>query len=182
MSDNSSASPDPATSDESDCTGGLTVVLDTDAGASPPDSPWIERMLGRVVGMLELSLAELTVVIVDDHRMIELARGFAHEPQTTDVLSFDLRDDPSASAPTAGEIYVCLDEARRRAEELGHDANHELLLYAVHGLLHLMGHDDHDPDQRRAMHRREDELLEAIGVGAVYAAQDRCARGGEERT
>ena len=182
MSDNSSASPDPATSDEPDCTGGLTVVLDADAGASPPDSQWIERMLGRVIEMLAVGLAELTVVIVDDRRMIELARGFAHAPQTTDVLSFDLRDDPAASVPAAGEVYVCLDEARRRAEELGHDVNHELLLYAVHGLLHLLGHDDHDPDERRAMHLREDELLEAIGVGAVYAAQDRRARDGEVRT
>jgi probable rRNA maturation factor len=70
-----------------------------------------------------------------------------------------------------GEVYICLDEARRRAEAMEHSVFNELLLYATHGLLHLIGYDDHDAADHRRMHAREDELLTAIGVGAIFEAQ-----------
>ena len=63
---------------------------------------------------------------------------------------------------------LCLDEAARRAIEFGHGVERELLLYAVHGVLHCLGHDDHEEEQRARMHREEDRLLAAVGVGAVY--------------
>jgi ssRNA-specific RNase YbeY (16S rRNA maturation enzyme) len=44
----------------------------------------------------------------------------------------------------------------------------EALLYALHGLLHCLGHDDHDEAAYQAMHALEDALLDAIGVGPVF--------------
>ena len=71
--------------------------------------------------------------------------------------------------PIDGDLVLCVDEARRRAAELGHDARVELLLYAVHGLLHLAGEDDHEPDAHRRMHEREDAILTGLGLGPVYS-------------
>ena len=129
---------------------------------------WVSRAC-RELGLVDPSV---TVVVVGDETMSDLHRRFRGVAGTTDVLTFDLSDGtnrPARIGRLEGEIYVCLDEARRRAPELGHDVGRELLLYAVHGLLHLMGYDDHAPADYRKMHAMEDEVLRAIGVGAVFA-------------
>lgn len=88
---------------------------------------------------------------------------------TTDVLTFDLREDPAAGGALETELLLCVDEARRQAAALGHLAERELLLYALHGVLHCMGEDDHDEAAAARMHAREDRVLTAIGVGATFA-------------
>jgi probable rRNA maturation factor len=96
--------------------------------------------------------------------------------ETTDVLTFDLREpvgspDSEARQPLDTDIMVCIDEAARQVVERGADAaevRRELLLYAVHGILHCLDHDDHDDDDFDRMHAAEDEILKAIGVGPVF--------------
>lgn len=153
----------------------ISVAVDAD-DAEPPDSSWLTDRLGDVVRRLGVDAVELSIAIVDDAMMSRLHRRHLDDPATTDVLTFDLRDDPFVGAPEAGllppvdgELVLCLDEARRRAGERGHSTDRELLLYAVHGLLHLVGYDDQDPEAAARMHAKEDELLEAIGVGRTYA-------------
>jgi len=105
---------------------------------------------------------ELTVV--DDETMAALHQQHSGIPGTTDVLTFDLRE--AQAGPLDVEIVVCLDEARRMAA--GGPVERETLLYLLHGVLHCLGYDDHDPDAFARMHTREDEILGAIGVGAVF--------------
>ena len=146
----------------------ITVVCDAD-DADPLSTNWLRDHLDAAAGQLAADVAWLSVVIVDDARMAELHHRFMDIDETTDVLTFDLRDaEAGAEAPIEGEVYVCRDEAARQASQRGHALGHELLLYAVHGLLHLAGYDDHEPDDHAAMHGEEDRLLEAIGVGRVY--------------
>lgn len=66
------------------------------------------------------------------------------------------------------DIVVCHDEALRRSRPVGYAVERELLLYVVHGVLHCLGWDDHDEAAAAWMHRAEDEVLTAIGVGPVY--------------
>jgi probable rRNA maturation factor len=134
----------------------------------PLSTEWLAGRFERVLEALAIDRIELSVVIVDDARMAALHQQYLNDPSTTDVLTFDLRDQPAG--PLEGEICLCRDEAARRAAERGHDVSRELLLYAVHGLLHLLGYDDHEVDAHAAMHAKEDELLTAIGVGPVYRA------------
>ena len=86
----------------------------------------------------------------------------------TDVLTFPL-DLDVRGRPVAGEVVVCVSEARRRAKEHGVPLERELLLYALHGLLHLCGYDDRTDASFRAMHRTEDQILTRLGVGPVFA-------------
>ena len=58
-------------------------------------------------------------------------------------------------------------------------ARDEVLLYALHGVLHLCGYDDRTDRDFAAMHRREDEILERLGVGAIFRAGDGRRRSGE---
>lgn len=153
-----------------------------DVAVEPPvDAPqlagWLEAQLARVVEQLALSQVELSVVVVADERMAELHEQFAGIPGTTDVLTFDLTGEtevgtrapaPGTRTQVEGEVYVCYDEAARQSADREHGVDVELLLYAVHGLLHLLGYDDHDEAHHAEMHAREDQLLEAIGVGRAF--------------
>ncbi len=79
----------------------------------------------------------------------------------TDVLAFDLRDDPAAPA-VEGEVVVSGETAARQAPRFGVTPARELLRYVAHGVLHLVGHDDHDAAGRRRMRRAENRVLARI--------------------
>ncbi len=128
------------------------------------------RMLGRLADQAAAQLdarGEVRIKIIDDREMSRAHEQYKDVPGTTDVLTFDLRD--SADDPLDTDLLICIDEAARQADQHGHTVEKELLLYIVHGLLHCLGYDDQDPASAALMHQREDEILVAIGAGAVYA-------------
>ena len=65
------------------------------------------------------------------------------------------------------ELLEC-PEARRRAKEQHGSLRNELLLYALHGMLHLCGMDDRTQKGFERMHRMEDEILTRLGIGPVF--------------
>ncbi|MDX2148112.1 MAG: rRNA maturation RNase YbeY [Planctomycetota bacterium] len=141
---------------------------------------------------------EVRVRLVDDHEMREAHLEFMGEDSTTDVITFDLSepDAPESQPDLDGpeltgserdgseseqgrsvrpgawdvDLLICVDEAQRQARARGHAVNHELALYLVHGLLHCLGHDDHDEASAARMHAVEDEILVATGLAPVYAS------------
>ncbi|MEX0745583.1 MAG: rRNA maturation RNase YbeY [Phycisphaeraceae bacterium] len=189
------ADPAPASDDpqspEPDGAGPLLLidlVMET-RDLDPPLVGWLEPVLRQLAEHAGVERGRLTVLAVDDDAMSDLHKQYAGVEGTTDVLTFDLRDPPpeapeapdaaDAAPPPAeveGDIAICLDEAQRQARRRGHDARLEALLYALHGLLHLLGEDDHDPDAYQRMHAREDALLEAVGLDAVFKHGDGNAR------
>jgi len=112
----------------------------------------------------EATLA-VDVVFVDRSTLARLHAEFLDDPSETDVITFDLRGDEAAEDEPgpAGEIYVSVDRARAVAADRGVSVERELTLYVVHGALHLVGFDDHEPDDRRAMRAAEAAVMEALG-------------------
>lgn len=108
----------------------------------------------------------LSVVFVGDDEIRGLQREFLGTDQATDVISFPLRDpDDPAHDELLGEIAVSVETARREAERRDLPLERELTLYALHGLLHLLGYDDLEPAARRRMRRAERKYLAAFGYG-----------------
>lgn len=129
---------------------------------------WLADRAADVLAHLALA-GELRVRLVNDAAMADAHERFAGVPGTTDVLTMDLADGASAEgAPLDVDLLLCVDEAARQARERRHPVERELLLYLVHGLLHCLGHNDHDDAAFATMHAREDEILRAIGVGDTY--------------
>ena len=144
---------------------GIATTLELlDAGLLPSaESAWLADCLGRLLPMAAPDLKRFTVRLVRDSEMCQLHARHMNDPTTTDVLTFV--DGHEA------DVAVCVDEARRRAAEMGHEFRRELLLYSLHGLLHAVGFDDRTPADFARMHAEEDRLLAAIGVGATFAPE-----------
>jgi probable rRNA maturation factor len=173
--------PEPASSAEepperADVAGRLVVDLSLSDCAAGLDRAWLAGHARRVGDVLGLS-GELRVRVVGDAEMAAAHQAHLGDPTTTDVMTFDLADGAAADGePVDADVLVCVDEATRQAGEHGFTVERELLLYIVHAVLHCLGHDDHDDEAYARMHALEDELLEAVGVGATFAP-----RSGAER-
>lgn len=154
-------------SDEHSC----MEVLDPHGLMTRAGLRWLADKAAAAAGVLAYA-GEVRVRIVGDDEMAVAHEKYSGVSGTTDVLTFDLRDDPSAGGPLDTDILVCADEARRQAAARGLNVERELLLYIVHGVLHCLGFDDHDEAGHRAMHEEEDRVLEAIGVGRTFAAPE----------
>ena len=91
------------------------------------------------------------------------AKHLGHD-YATDVISFGyVADQPEIE----GELVVSIDTAVSQASEIGWPADYELLLYIVHGTLHITGMDDHDDDDRAAMREAEAVVMTGLGVDQI---------------
>ena len=131
--------------------------------------PYLRRHLLAAHRLLNPPLTDLSLALVGDKRMADLHLRFLNLPGPTDVLTFPL-DLDSRGRPVSGEVVVCVPEARRRVTARGTGLRRELLLYALHGLLHLSGYDDQTDPDYSAMHRTEDAILTRLGIGPVFSA------------
>jgi len=139
------------------------------ADCQPPSKGWLDKQLARIAQIAGVTKGEIGILLVDDERMSELHLQYSGIGGTTDILTFDHRDDPDdADAPMEADLVLCRDVAAREAAARGHEVRLELLLYAVHGLNHLLGGDDHTTAGAKAMHAWEDKMLTAAGFGAVF--------------
>jgi probable rRNA maturation factor len=95
---------------------------------------------------------------VEDEQIARLHQQFMNDPSVTDVITFPLEERDSGQLD--GEIVISTETAVRQAPEHHLGPLEETHLYVIHGLLHLLGHDDLQPAQAEAMARLQEELLE----------------------
>lgn len=103
----------------------------------------------------------VSVAVVSDATMRRVNRDFHDCDEPTDVLAFALT--AAARDGFDAEIVVSLDTARREAKSHGVEPSAELMLYVVHGALHLTGWDDHALADARRMHARALAILAGLG-------------------
>jgi len=111
---------------------------------------------------LKLFGAHVTIVLVGERAMRVLNNRWRAEDRPTDVLSFSQREGAGGGLhpEILGDIVICVPVARRQARDAGHCLAAELDRLAVHGLLHLAGHEhEKDPVAARTMRRREDVII-----------------------
>ena len=157
----------------------IDVQIANEAGFRPDLQPrWIEA-IRYVLARHGVSDAEISLAVVDDPTIHALNRRFLAHDEPTDVISFVLERGP---AGLEGEIVVSADTARRQAEAYGWPAEDELLLYVVHGALHLVGFDDTTSEAAAKMRHEEQQCLARWGLkppGRMACAEDK-ARGGAD--
>jgi len=129
--------------------------------------PFLKKNLLASHKIIPTHVADLSVALVGNVKMGQLHQQFMGIPGPTDVLTFELDADDNGCV-TSGEVVICVPYARKIAKDMGHDLKLELLLYAIHGILHLSGFDDLKPKDYKAMHAMEDRVLKKLGFGAVF--------------
>jgi len=107
--------------------------------------------------------SELSISLVDEQEMSALHMRWLNEAGPTDVLSFpmdELKPNSSADGPgLLGDIVLCPDYANKQAKGAGHSLEEELEVLTVHGVLHLLGFDHRENEEKIAMFSRQEEIL-----------------------
>jgi len=101
---------------------------------------------------------QLDVVFLDGKTMKRLNRDYHNVDQITDVLAFPYEGD------YLGEVFVCSDVAKKQSAKRRLSFTSELVLYAVHGTLHLLGYDDRDKIKAKKMREKEVQVLAKAGL------------------
>jgi probable rRNA maturation factor len=113
--------------------------------------------------------SSLSLTLVNDAAIRELNREHRGKDKATDVLSFSLVENGSASAERLlGDVVISVETARRQASEYDASLQDELYRLLIHGILHVMGHDHEHAGERRAMVAAERRLAKAIDLAWPY--------------
>ena len=144
---------------------GLRVAISDGRGRAVADGG-----LGRWLAAVAPPQArgEVAIALVSDAHVRKLNRAYRHKDAATDVLSFPGSEASSSgsAARELGDIVIATGVARRQASEAGHPLATELRVLALHGLLHLLGFDHHDSQDKGRMGRVEARLRRKGGLAA----------------
>ena len=147
----------------------IEVEISNTQGHLRVDLAKLDQLVRIVLAQEDRPRGSISIALVDDVTIHAINRTHLGHDWPTDVISFPLNDpdDPVLS----GELVVSAEMACSTARELGVEPTEELVLYLVHGLLHLCGFDDHDDASRQRMRQREEELLSLAGLRNPYAVR-----------
>jgi len=104
--------------------------------------------------------ARLSIVLVDNSRIKELNKQYFDSDEVTDVISFPLSNNKNL---LSGEIIVSVETAVDTAGKRNISIEGEIVLYIIHGILHLLGYDDSNEGNARVMHEEESKILKTLG-------------------
>ncbi|MDR1271231.1 MAG: rRNA maturation RNase YbeY [Planctomycetaceae bacterium] len=123
----------------------------------------IRLICEKILDDFTIQNGKLGVILVDNDTIQQYNRDFLQHDYPTDVISFPIVDRRREGYLEA-EILVCTQIALDRAGEFGWLPEDELLLYIVHGILHLVGFGDTTPEIRTVMQQKEREYLAQLGI------------------
>ncbi len=116
--------------------------------------------------------AELTIVLSNDAQLRELNLQWMGIDAPTDVLSFPSDEtDPETGSRYLGDILISLETAARQAAHAGHSVEAEAQLLAIHGILHLLGHDHAESEEKNRMWAAQSEILGTLGLGHIQVRE-----------
>lgn len=139
----------------------ITVEINNQQSGLVVDAERLKAAVRLVLEREQIQAAIVSLAVVDDATIHELNRHYLQHDYPTDVLSFLLEREED---DLEGEVIVSADTAIRAAAEIGWPADNELLLYVIHGTLHLVGFDDHTDHDCQAMRERETATLRQLEI------------------
>lgn len=146
----------------------LTVTINAPALSEPIPEQQLQDVLDFCyrATMKRKKPARADLLIANDAEMIKLNRRHLGKNEPTDVLAFE-DGEMEDGALRLGDIAIGLDVATRESAARGIARDHELIFYALHGLLHLLGMDDAADADRARMHRTQAKAMEHFGLPAA---------------
>jgi probable rRNA maturation factor len=126
------------------------------------DYPRLKAAARAVLEGEGVKKAKITLAFMSDESIHALNRRFLQHDEPTDVITFPYSSPKTASLE--GDIAISTDTALQAATERGYAVADELVLYVIHGVLHLCGYDDQQENARSEMRAREQRYLQQLHI------------------
>lgn len=113
------------------------------------------RWLKMVAGSEIRSIGDINIIFCSDNYILDVNLRYLGHDYFTDIITFDYCEGKKLS----GDMFISVDSVRENALEYCVEFDDELHRVMVHGLLHLIGYDDHTPEEELLIHEKEDYYL-----------------------
>ena len=150
----------------------MEVTVDIREGVSLPEQYDVERLVVYALEHMGCpSNCEVSVSFVDEEEIAQLNRDYRGVDSVTDVLSFECDDpfeiDDSQECIAVGDIVICPSVIDEQRGQFGTTFAQEASLMTVHSVLHLLGYDHMEPDEREHMESLEKAILDGFGLTGI---------------
>lgn len=125
--------------------------------------PLLKKIIDDVLKNIKKSGdADLEFVFLDDKSIRRLNKKYKNSDRATDVLSFRLDREEFGNKKFLGDIFISINTVFENSRRFGTDPAKELVLYVIHGILHLYGYDDLAPKDSLRMRKKETQVLRSL--------------------
>ena len=107
---------------------------------------------------------QVSVSYVDAQEIRSLNAQYRQKDAVTDVLSFPMEEIDARGVSILGDIVLCIDRAEEQAEEFGHALQREIAYLTVHSVLHLLGYDHENAEEKNAMRALEKKIMNDLRI------------------
>jgi probable rRNA maturation factor len=131
------------------------------------DYSYLNDVINHTFEVLNITNANMSVILIDDERMHELNKEYRGVDRTTDVLSFALEDNQTIKLPIRelGDVFVSIPKMKEQAESFNHSEKRELSFLVCHGLLHLLGYDHtKSKEEEEKQFGLQDKILNDLNI------------------
>lgn len=115
----------------------------------------IKRWIKQIVENYGYKLGEVSYVFCSDERILEVNKQYLSHDFYTDIITFDYVERERVS----GDIFISIDRVEENAQDFNVSFQQELLRVIIHGVLHLLGFEDHSQEEQQLMRQKENEAI-----------------------
>lgn len=118
----------------------------------------IKRWIKQVVENAGCKLGDVSYIFCSDEKILEVNKQYLNHDFYTDIITFDYVEKNRIN----GDIFISTDRVKENASQFNVDFEEELHRVIIHGILHLLGQEDHTPKEEQQMRKKENEALKLI--------------------
>lgn len=115
---------------------------------------FVKRIAADILKIIKSKRSEIEIVFLTDGAIKPINKRYKKSARSTDVLSFDLGE--------RAQILISSDMALRNCRVFNTSFENELIIYVIHGILHLSGYDDENTKDRLKMFQKQDSIMERL--------------------
>ncbi len=120
-----------------------------------PNKNNISKIITHCITNHDFFVGDVNIICVSENELLEINRLYLNHDFHTDIITFDNTINDSFS----GDLYVSIDFIKKFALENNILFEHELFRVFIHGILHILGYDDHTDEDLKLMREKEDFYL-----------------------
>src|SRR5581483_4850985 len=131
-------------------------------------TPAVIALVTDFLDFSKVKYDEVSIYFVDTPAICELHKQYFNDSSVTDCISFPMDDVNEIGYRVMGDVFVCPETASNYIASYAGDVYHEITLYVIHGLLHLLGFDDIDDEDAKEMRQAEKEYLAHVAAKKLW--------------